>query len=173
MKIQLLFLFLFISFKAFSQTPEQRLERLEIHLPDVPEALGLYVDIVKVGSLLYLSGKGPRKDDGEYVKGKLGEDLTLEQGVEAARISALNQLAVLKRELGSLDRVKRVVKVNGFVNSSALFYDQSKVINGFSDVMIEIFGASGRHARTAIGTNVLPLNMAVEVEMIVEIEQTK
>jgi enamine deaminase RidA (YjgF/YER057c/UK114 family) len=123
-----------------------------------------------VGNLLFLSGNGPRKENGEYTTGKLGQELTLEQGYAAARMTAIIQLAVLKKELGELSKVKRIVKVNGYVNSASTFYDQPKVINGFSNLMIEIFGNSGKHARTALGTNSLPLNMAVEVEMIVEVE---
>jgi enamine deaminase RidA (YjgF/YER057c/UK114 family) len=159
-----------ITVVTFAQSPEETLKQIGIHLPDVSESIGSYVHAVRVGNLIYLSGKGPRKDNGEYVKGKLGQDLTILQGYEAARLTAINQLAVLKDELGDLRKVKRIVKVNGFVNSANSFYDQPQVINGFSDLLIEVFGNRGKHARTAIGTNVLPLNMAVEVEMIVEVE---
>lgn len=155
---------------AFAQTPEEKLTGLKITLPEVPQAIGSYVDVRRVGNLLYLSGKGPRNNSGEYITGKVGQELTIQQGYEAARVTAINQLAVLKKALGSLNKVKQIVKVNGFVNCVASFYDQPKVINGFSDLMIEVFGEPGRHARTAVGTNALPLNMAVEVEMIVEIE---
>ena len=171
MKTLLLLLMCFTSFVAFAQSPEEKLAQLNIQLPEVPPAAGSFVDAVKVGNLIYLSGKGPRNSKGEYIKGKLGQDLTVEQGYEAARLVALLQLAVLKRELGDLKRVKRIVKVNGYVNSAATFYDQPKVINGYSDVMIAVFGDMGKHARTAIGTNALPFNMAVEVEMIVEVKE--
>ena len=157
-------------FGTFAQSPEEKIVKLGLHLPVVSEAIGSYVHAVRVGNLIYLSGKGPRKDNGEYVKGKLGQDLTIPQGYEAARLTAINQLAVLRNELGDLNKVKRIVKVNGFVNSTVSFYDQPQVINGFSDLLIAVFGNYGKHARTAIGTSVLPLNMAVEVEMIVEVE---
>lgn len=153
-----------------AQTPEQNLVKLNIKIPAVPDAIGSYVDAVRVGNLLYLSGKGPRQANGEYIKGKLGAELTVEQGNAAARQTAINQLAVLNKTLGSINKVKRIVKVNGYVNSADSFTDQPKVINGFSDLMIAVFGEAGRHARTAIGTNSLPMNMAVEVEMIVEVE---
>lgn len=169
MKTLLLILLFFTTFVAFAQSPEEKLAQLNIQLPQVPPAGGSFVDAVKVGNLIYLSGKGPRTSKGEYITGKLGQDLTVEQGYEAARLVALLQLAVLKRELGDLKRVKRIVKVNGYVNSAATFYDQPKVINGYSDVMIAVFGDMGKHARTALGTNALPFNMAVEVEMIVEV----
>lgn len=170
MKIFLLALLFSISHLALSQSPEEKLKQLKIELPPLSEALGSYVDAVKVGNLIFLSGKGPRLENGEYVKGKLGKELTVEQGYEAARLAAIIQIAVLKKELGELKKVKRIVKVNGFVNSADDFYDQPKVINGFSDLLIEVFGESGKHARAAVGTNTLPFNMAVEVEMVVEIE---
>jgi enamine deaminase RidA (YjgF/YER057c/UK114 family) len=103
------------------------------------------------------------------MQGKVGSDLTVEQGYEAARIAAINQLAVLKSFLGDLSKIKRIVKVNGFVNCDSGFQDQPAVINGFSDLMVVIFGESGKHTRTAVGTNSLPLNMAVEVELVVEL----
>ncbi|SHN43900.1 RidA family protein [Chitinophaga sp. CF418] len=170
MKVLMLFISLLISSIAFAQTPEEKLAALKITLPEVPPAIGSYVDVRRVGNLLYLSGKGPRSANGEYTTGKLGQELSIQQGYEAARLTAINQLAVLKKELGSLNKVKQIVKVNGYVNCTAAFSDQPKVINGFSDLLIQVFGESGRHARTALGTNALPLNMAVEVEMIVEVE---
>jgi enamine deaminase RidA (YjgF/YER057c/UK114 family) len=155
---------------AFAQSPEQKLTQLKIVLPDVPEAIGKYVDITRVGNLVFLSGKGPRQVNGEYIKGKVGSDLTIQQGYAAARLAAINQLAVLKRAFGDLKKIKRVVKVNGYVNSASTFYDQPQVVDGFSDLMIEVFGEAGKHARTSVGTSALPMNMAVEVEMIVEVE---
>lgn len=162
--------FLIVSTSLFAQTPEQNLAQLKISLPDVPDAVGSYVDITRTGNLLFLSGKGPRQPNGEYIKGKLGTDLTIEQGYAAARLTAINQLAVLKKELGDLKKIKRIVKVNGYVNSAGTFYDQPKVVNGFSDLLIEVFGDAGRHARTSVGTAALPMNMAIEVEMVVEVE---
>ena len=170
MKILFLALFFVLSFLGYSQSPEEKLKLLKIELPPVSEALGSYVDAVKVGNLIFLSGKGPRQENGEYIIGKLGAELTAEQGYQAAKLVAIIQLAVLKKELNDLSRVKRIVKVNGFVNATDFFSEQSKVINGFSDLMMEVFGDDGKHARTSVGTNTLPFNMAVEVEMIVEVD---
>jgi enamine deaminase RidA (YjgF/YER057c/UK114 family) len=153
-----------------AQTPEDQLKKSGIELPSISSPIANYVNIVRTGNLLYLSGKGPSQKDGSYITGKLGKELTIEQGYAAARLTAINQLAVLKNELGELSRIKRIVKVLGLVNSAADFYDQPKVINGFSDLMVLILGDKGKHARSAIGTNALPFNMAVEVELIVEIE---
>jgi len=170
--ISVLFLFLFCTscIGTWAQSPEQKLAQLRIVLPTVQEVNGSYVDMTRVGNLIFLSGKGPLQANGEYIKGKVGSDLTIEQGYAAARLTAVNQLAVLKKELGDLKKIKRIVKVNGYVNSASNFYDQPKVVNGFSDLLIEIFGEAGRHARTSIGTAALPMNMAIEVEMIIEIE---
>lgn len=170
MKTSLLILLVLTSLCALAQTPESNLKELGIEIPELSPPIASYVDVVRVGNLLFLSGKGPRSADGEYVTGKLGGELSIEQGYEAAKLTAINQLAVLKGELGDLSKVKRVVKVLGFVNSTDDFTDQPKVINGFSDFMIQVFGEPGRHARTAVGTNALPFNMAVEVELIVEVE---
>ena len=159
-----------ISISLYSQTPDENLEQLKIKLPQIGDPIGSYVDYVRVGNLIFLSGKGPRKEDKQYITGKLGKDLTLEEGNAAAALTATIQLAVLKKALGDLSKVKRIVKVNGYVNSDTSFYDQPKVINGFSDIMIKVFGEKGKHARTSIGVNALPSNMAVEIEMIVEVE---
>lgn len=132
--------------------------------------LGNYVHAVRTGNLLYLSGKGPIKPEGGLMTGKVGRDLTLEEGIVAARLCAIAHLAVLKAELGSLDRVKRIVKVLGMVNCTDEFIEQSKVMNGYSDCMAEVFGEAGKHARSAVGMNSLPQNFAVEVEVIVEVE---
>jgi enamine deaminase RidA (YjgF/YER057c/UK114 family) len=128
------------------------------------------VNVVLTGNLLFLSGKGPLKDDGNYINGKVGDDLTIEQGYEAARLTGINQLSVLKSTLGDLRRVKRIVKVLGMVNSTSEFTDHPKVINGYSDLMVEVFGQRGKHARAAVGMGSLPSNIAVEIEMIVEVE---
>jgi enamine deaminase RidA (YjgF/YER057c/UK114 family) len=141
---------------------------LEIQLPQIPESLGSYQDMVRVGNLVFLSGRGPLQADGKYVTGKVGQDLTTNDGYQAARLTAINQLAILKQAFGSLDKIKRIIKVNGYVNTSNSFMEQSKVMNGFSDLLIEVFGEQGRHARTSVGVFTLPQNMAVEVEMIVE-----
>ncbi len=153
-----------------AQDAETRLKEKGIVLATPSNPLGNYVNAVKVGNLLFLAGKGPQKADNTFITGKVGRDLTLEQGYEAARLTAISQLAVLKSELGSLNKVKRIVKVLGMVNCTEDFKDQPKVINGYSDLMVEIFGEKGKHARAAVGMYALPSNMAVEVEMIVEIE---
>ncbi|MFT5383642.1 MAG: enamine deaminase RidA (YjgF/YER057c/UK114 family) [Saprospiraceae bacterium] len=151
-------------------TPEQNLEKLGIILPKASDPVATYVNCVRTGNLLFLSGKGPLKPDDTHIIGKLGKELTIEQGYEAARLAGICHIAVLKAELGDLSKVKRIVKVLGLVNSVDDFYEQPKVINGYSDLMGAVFGEKGRHARSAIGTNVLPDNIAVEVEVIVEIE---
>jgi len=155
---------------ATAQTPEEKLQEAGIILPSISAPVANYVNVVRTGKLLFLSGKGPSKPDGSYITGKLGKDLTVQQGYDAARLTAINQLAVLKAELGSLSKIKRIVKVLGLVNSAADFADQPKVINGFSDLMVLALGNKGKHARSAVGTNALPFNMACEVELIVEVE---
>jgi enamine deaminase RidA (YjgF/YER057c/UK114 family) len=122
---------------------EARLKELNIELPDAPAPAGNYVGAVRTGDLLFLAGAGPQKQDGSYLVGRLGENLDIEQGYEAARLVALLQLAQLRSELGDLNRVKRVVKVLGMVNSAPSFTDQPKVINGFSDLIVEVFGIGG------------------------------
>ncbi|ADG83103.1 endoribonuclease L-PSP [Thermincola ferriacetica] len=149
---------------------EQRLQELGIVLPAAPVPVANYVPAVRTGNLLYVSGQACVVDGEMKYTGKVGKELTLEQGYEAARIAAINTLAIVKQELGSLDRVKRVVKLLGFVASDLNFFEQPKVINGASDFFAEIFGDSGRHARSALGTNVLPFNTPVEIEVIFEIE---
>ena len=130
----------------------------------------ILVIFFKTGNLLFLSGSGPRKSNGEYIIGKVGENLSIEEGYQAARITGINHLATLKSELGNLNKVKRIVKVLGMVNSSPDFTDQPKVINGFSDLMVEVFGERGKHARSAVGMASLPIGIAVEIELIVEVE---
>ena len=143
---------------------------LGIVLPEVSKPVANYVNAVRTGNLIFLAGKGPKKADGEYIKGKVGIDLTLEEGQEAARLCAINQLAVLKAELGDLNKVKRIVKVLGMVNAAPDFTDHSKVINGFSNLLVDVFGDKGKHARAAVGMGSLPIGMAVEIEAIVEVE---
>ncbi|HET6767219.1 MAG TPA: RidA family protein [Chitinophagaceae bacterium] len=160
----------FINITAITQDAETRLKEKGIVLNTPGKPVANYVNAVRVGNLLYLAGKGPTKPDGSNITGKVGKDLTIEQGYEAARLTALNHLAVLKAELGSLNKVKRIVKVLGMVNCTEDFKDQPKVINGYSDLMVEIFGDKGKHARSAVGMYALPSNIAVEVEVIVEVE---
>ena len=149
---------------------EQRLSELGIELPEVSAPVANYVNAVRTGNLLFLAGKGPQKADGSYITGKVGDELTEEEGHEAARLTGVNQLAVLKAELGDLNKVKRIVKVTGMVNSAPDFGNQPEVINGFSDLMVEVFGEKGKHARAAVGMASLPRNIAVEIDMIVEID---
>ena len=160
----------FINTITIAQDAETRLKEKGIILATPGKPVANYVNAVRVGNLLYLAGKGPTKPDGTNITGKVGKDLTIEQGYGAARLTALNHLAVLKAELGSLNKVKRIVIVLGMVNCTEDFKDQPKVINGYSDLMVEIFGDKGKHARSAVGMYALPSNIAVEVEVIVEVE---
>ena len=142
---------------------------VELITPTAPVAN--YVKAVRTGNLVYLSGHGPAKADGKEITGKVGKDLSTEQGVEAAKRTAISMLSTLKVELGGdLSRVKRIVKVNGWVNCTDNFKDQPKVMNGCSDLLVAVFGEKGKHARTSLGTNALPSNIAIEIEMIVEVD---
>ena len=147
---------------------EARLKELKIDLGTVSAPVANYVNAVRTGNLLFLSGKGPRAGvDGKRPKGKLGREYTVEQGYQQARTVGL---AVMRSELGSLDRVKRVVKVLGMVNAMPDFEDPPKVINGCSDLFVEVFGERGKHARSAVGMSSLPMGIPVEIECIVEVE---
>jgi len=150
--------------------PEAKLQELGIELSTPSSPVANYVNAVRTGNLIFLAGKGPRKANGENITGKLGADLTIEEGYEAARITGINQLSVLKAELGNLNKVKRIVKVKGMVNCTPEFKDQPKVVNGYSDLMVAVFGDKGKHARAAVGMGSLPSNIAIEVEMIVEVQ---
>ena len=143
---------------------EKRLQQLRIELGAVSAPVANYVNAVRTGNLLYLAGKGPGP-----VKGKLGREFTLEQGYQHARAVGLALLAVMRQELGSLDKVKRVVKVLGMVNAVPEFQDHPKVINGCSDLFVEVFGEAGKHARSAVGMGSLPMGIPVEIEVIVEV----
>jgi len=145
---------------------EERAKSVGITIPQAATPLGAYVLAVQGGTLLFTAGQGPVKDGVPVLKGKVGRDLTLEQGYEAAKLSAVNCLAAAKAFLGSLDRIERVVKVNGYVNSAPGFTDQAKIMNGASDLLVQIFGENGRHARTSVGVSELPLDIAVEVELV-------
>ncbi|MDN3018290.1 RidA family protein [Paenibacillus sp. BSR1-1] len=146
-------------------TPEDKLAELGLTLPPLRPASGNYVSCVRTGNLIFTSGQGTN----EY-RGQLGKDVTIDVGYDAARQCMLNLLSVIKNELGELSKVKRVVKILGFVNSTPDFVDQPKVMNGSSDLLVQVFGERGRHARSAVGMAQLPHNNAVEVEMIVEVE---
>jgi enamine deaminase RidA (YjgF/YER057c/UK114 family) len=151
---------------------EARLKERNITLPRPATPVANYVGAVQVGHLLFVSGHGPLRTDGKpSVKGKVGRELTVEQGYQVAREVGLSLLATVRASLGSLDRVKRVVKVLGMVNSADGFGDQPRVINGFSDLMVEVFGEDlGRHARSAVGMAELPMGIPVEIEMVLEVE---
>jgi enamine deaminase RidA (YjgF/YER057c/UK114 family) len=168
--IRLTLALLLFTIHAQAQSPEENLKALGIVLPKLSAPIANYVTYVKTGNLIYFSGSGPAVEDGGYVRGKLGKDMTIEQGREAARITGINMIANLKNAVGDLNKVKRIVKVLGMVNSTESFTDQPKVMNGFSDLMVAVFGEKGKHARSAVGMASLPLNMAVEIEMIVEVE---
>jgi enamine deaminase RidA (YjgF/YER057c/UK114 family) len=149
---------------------DRKLKELGITIRDPPAPKGNYVSCVRTGNLLHLCGHIPQKDDGTLICGRLGQDLTVEQGYESARVCAMNILNTLHKELdGDLSRVARIVKLVGFVNSASDFHQQPAVINGASDLFGEVFGSAGLHARSAVGSNVLPLGIATEVEAIVEI----
>lgn len=148
---------------------ETRLAELKLELPQPPKPVATYVPCVQVGNLVYVSGHGPLKVDKTLITGRVGADLTEEQGKEAARVTGLAILASLRNYLGSLDRVVRLVKALGMVNAAADFKNHPTVINGFSDLMVEVFGESGKGARSAVGMGSLPGNIAVEVEAIYEV----
>jgi enamine deaminase RidA (YjgF/YER057c/UK114 family) len=151
-------------------SPEARLKALKLELPPVPKPIASYVPTVRTGNLVFLAGQGPVSGGTPTVTGKVGAELTEEEGARAARATILVALAALRAEIGSLDRVARIVKVVGFVNSAPGFTRQPWVMNGASDLLVEIFGEAGRHARTSVGVNELPLNIPVEIELIVEVK---
>ena len=148
---------------------DARLLELGITLNEPSKPVGNYVNSVRTGNLIYMAGLGPLGPNG-YITGKLGQDLSITEGYEAARYTAISQLTALKAEIGDLNKVKRIVKVFGMVNSTPTFTQQPAVINGFSDLMVAVFGDRGRHARAAVGMVALPMNICVEIEMIVEVE---
>lgn len=151
-------------------TPETRVQELHLTLPPAPKPVAVYKTAVRVGNLLFVSGHGPLNPDGTLHLGKVGKDLTLEQGKDAARQTGLAILATLRAHLGSLDKVKRLVKTYGMVNCTDDYKDQPKVINGYSELMKDVFGEAGVGARSAVGHNALPGGMAVEIEAIFEVE---
>jgi enamine deaminase RidA (YjgF/YER057c/UK114 family) len=151
-------------------TPEENLKRLKNDLGTVSAPVANYVNAVRTGNLLFLAGKGPRADaSGKRPQGKVGREYTAEQAYQHARSVGLDLLAVMRQELGSLDKVKRVVKVLGMVNAVPEFTDHPKVINGCSDLFVEVLGERGKHARSAVGMGSLPMGIPVEIECIVEV----
>lgn len=154
-------------------TPAQRLAALGVTLPPVPAPIASYVPAVRSGNLLFLAGQVARAPDGRTLAGKLGRDLTEREGAAAARLCAIQLLAVLQAELGDLAKVKRIVRVGGFVNGTDNFTAQPQVINGASDLLVAVFGEAGKHARTSVGVNSLPGGAPVEVELVAEIEMER
>jgi len=148
---------------------EQHLEDLGLKLPEPACPGGSYVPAKQIGDLLFLSGQGPIRDGKPVFVGQVGGDIDLEKAVEAARMAALNSLAAIKHALGSLDRVREIVQVRGFVNSAPGFFLQPQVMNGASDLLGAVFGERGKHVRCALGTSSLPRNIPVEIEMIVSV----
>jgi enamine deaminase RidA (YjgF/YER057c/UK114 family) len=147
-------------------TPEEKLTSLGLVLPEVPVPVANYVPYRWAGKLLYLSGQGPKRPDGTYRPGRLGRDATIEEAYEEARLTGLNLLAVAKSALGELSRIEAVIKLLGMVNAEPDFSDHPKVINGCSDLLVEVLGDAGRHARSAVGMGSLPNRMTVEIEAI-------
>lgn len=173
-KIILLFVLGVCAMQVYAQTnadPEARIKELNIKLITPTPPIANYVKAVRVGNMVYLSGHGPDKPEGGMVKGKVGADLTIEQAKDAARLTGISLLSTLKAEIGDLNKVKRIVKVLGMVNAIPTFEQHPQVINGCSDLMVEVFGESGKHARSAVGMGSLPMNIAVEIEMIVELKE--
>lgn len=171
-KLTLLFALFVVTASMYAQKVDydKKLQELGITLMAPSKPVANYVKAVRTGNLLYLAGHGPTKTDGTYVTGKVGRELTIEQGYDAAKLTAIGLLSTLKAELGDLNRVKRIVKVLGMVNCPDNFTDHPKVINGCSDLLVAVFGDKGKHARSAVGMNSLPMNTSVEIEIIVEIE---
>ena len=170
--IVIVFLSFCVSTKSLCQlrTPASVLDSLHINLPEPNKAIANYVSVVQAGKLLFLSGAIPRGEQEEKFKGKLGGNISIETGYLGAQTVAIQHLAILKAYLGDLSKIKRVVKVLGMVNASPDFEQHPKVINGYSDFMVLIFGEKGKHARSAVGVSSLPFNFCVEVEAIFEIE---
>ena len=158
-----------IAVELYDYDVEERIKDMGIELTEPGAPVANYVNSVKTGNLVFMAGKGPRTADGTNVTGKVGVDMTIEEGYAAARLTAIQQLAALKAEIGDLNKVVRIVKVLGMVNAAPGFTDQPEVINGFSDLMVEVFGDRGKHARAAVGMGSLPRNIACEIEMIVEV----
>jgi enamine deaminase RidA (YjgF/YER057c/UK114 family) len=148
---------------------ENKLRELGIDLPDPPSPIANYVPCRQVGSMVFVSGQGPVINGRQIYTGKVGAELTVEEGVQAARLCGLNLLAQLKKFLGDLDRIKGIIHIKGFVACAADFAAQPQAINGVSNLMVEVFGEAGRHTRSALGTNALPTNIPVEVELIAEV----
>ena len=148
---------------------DEQLKKMNLNLPDPPKPLAAYVPSVRSGNLLFISGTLPSREGKLIYSGKLGREVTVEQGIECARLALLNSLAIVKQEIGDLDQVKRIVRLGGFVASAEGFIQQPQVLNGASLLLNELFGDRGKHARAAVGAAELPLNAPVEIELVVEI----
>ena len=155
----------------YTYNVEDKIAEMGLTLKEPSPPVANYVNAVRTGNLVFMAGKGPTRNDGTLVKGKIGADLSVEEGYEAARLVAQAQLSALKAEIGDLNKVVRVVKVLGMVNCDPDFENQPEVINGFSDAIVEVFGDRGKHARAAVGMGSLPRNISVEIEMIVEVQE--
>jgi enamine deaminase RidA (YjgF/YER057c/UK114 family) len=153
----------------YSYDVEDRIEELGVELGEPYKPVANYVSSVRSGNLVFMSGAGPQMSDGEYITGKVGSDLTIEDGYEAARLTGIVLLSALKDQVGDLNKVERIIKVKGMVNADPSFTQHPAVINGISDLMVEIFGERGKHARAAVGMGSLPMNIACEIEMIVQV----
>ena len=169
--LSILLSYSYVSGQSTVDDPEARLKEVGVVLEAPPEITAIFLRAVRVGNIVYLSGHGPQKEDGEYMKGKVGSDFNLEEAQAAARLTGIRLLEALKAEIGNLRNVKRIVKVLGMVNAVPTYDQHSQVINGFSELMVEAFGENGRHARSAVGVGSLPMNIPVEIEMIVELKQ--
>lgn len=155
--------------ELYTYDVEEKIASMGIVLTEPAAPVANYVNSVRTGNLVFMAGKGPSKSEGGYVTGKVGVDIGIEEGYDAARLVAIAQLSALKAEIGDLNKVVRIVKVLGMVNAASDFTNQPEVINGFSDTMVKVFGERGKHARAAVGMASLPRNISVEVEMIVEV----
>jgi enamine deaminase RidA (YjgF/YER057c/UK114 family) len=158
-----------LQMQSIKMSPEENLKKLGIELPELPKPLGSYVPFVRTGNLVYLSGMLPLSEGRLLFAGRVGEAVSLEDAAQAARRATINAIAVLRAAIGSLDNVTRCIKVIGYVASSHDFTDQPKVINGASDLLAEVFGDAGLHARAAVGVHILPMNSPIEIEFIFEV----
>ena len=156
-----------------SRLYEEKLKQKGILLPNPPKPVGTYLPAVRICNILLVSGMIPKIDNQPYSKGKIGRELNKEEGYDAARLCALNALAVVKNELGTLDKIKRVLKIVGYIASETGFTDQSIVVNGASDILVDIFGENGKHARVSVGVSELPGNVPVEIEFTFEINNSE
>lgn len=149
---------------------EEKLKAMGIELPEPPQPVAAYIPAVRTGNLIFVSGQIPAQNGKVMYTGRVGAEVSIEEAYQAARLCCINCLSVIKSVVGDLDKVKRIVKVTGFVNSVGESGDQPKAVNGASELLVEVFGEAGKHARAAVGSSGLPLNVPVEVEMIVEVE---